>query len=404
MNRKKECVAMLLAGGEGKRLGFLTRETAKPAIPFGGKYRIIDFTLSNCTNSGIVDTVGALTQYKPLILNSHIGNGSPWDLDRKKGGISLLPPFVRGKGGKWYKGTADAVFQNMNFLEQYNPRYVLIISGDHIYKMDYSLLLDYHKSKEAEVTIAVIEVPWEETSRFGILNMAEDGRITEFQEKPKNPKNNLASMGIYLFDFDILKKYLQKDQKYPKSSNDFGKDVLPLMLKNKCRMFAYPFRGYWKDVGTIESLWETNMDLLQDKPTLDLYERNWRIYTVSSNQPPHYLGPAAKVEQSMVSDGCLVFGEVNRSVLFPGVYVGENTIIRDSLIMSNVKIGSNVKIIRAIIAENSIVGNGSQICCQDNEAGEIILIKENSTIPDNSIINSTDNLKKVIFESGGKFT
>lgn len=401
MHRRKECVAMLLAGGEGKRLGILTRDTAKPALPFGGKYRIIDFTLSNCTNSGI-DTVGVLTQYEPLILNSHLGSGGPWDLDRRKGGISLLPPFRREKGGRWYKGTADAVYQNMNFLEQYNPSYVLIISGDHIYKMDYSLLLDYHRSKEAEVTIAVIEVPWEETSRFGILDTGKNGRITEFQEKPNLPKNNLASMGVYIFNFDILKKFLLKDQKNFKSSNDFGKDLLPLMLRSNCRMFAYFFNGYWKDVGTIESLWEANMDLLEDNPNLNLYEQHWPIYTVSTNQPPHYLGTEAKVEQSKISDGCIVFGEINHSILFPGVYVGRNSIVKDSLIMSNVIIGSDVKIVKAIIAENSSVGNKSSICCRDNGTEDTIVIRENSIIPNNSIIKSTNTFKEIIFRSEGK--
>ena len=401
MRSKKEIVAMLLAGGEGKRLGILTRDTAKPALPFGGKYRIIDFALSNCTNSG-VDTVGVLTQYEPLILNSHIGSGDPWNLNRRYGGISLLPPFVREKGGKWFKGTADAVFQNMNFLEQYNPSYVLIISGDHIYKMDYSLLLDYHQSKDADVTIAVIEVPWEETSRFGILDKDETGRITEFQEKPKVPKNNLASMGVYIFSFEIMKKFLFKDQGNSKSSNDFGKDVLPLMLSSNCRMFAYPFNGYWKDVGTTESLWEANMDLLEDNPNLNLNEQHWPIYTVSTNQPPHYLGPEAKVEQAMISDGCTVFGEINHSILFPGVTVGHNSIVRDSIIMSNVSIGSDVTIEKAIIAENSNVGNKSRICRVGNDAEDIIVIRESSIIPENSVINSTNTFKEFILRTGGK--
>ncbi|MDO9535297.1 MAG: glucose-1-phosphate adenylyltransferase [Bacillota bacterium] len=401
MHSGKECVAMLLAGGEGKRLGILTRDKAKPALPFGGKYRIIDFTLSNCTNSGI-DTVGVLTQYEPLILNSHLGNGSPWDLDRRKGGISLLPPFVRKKGGKWFKGTADAVYQNMNFLEQYNPSYVLIISGDHIYKMDYSMLLEYHQSKDADLTIAVIEVPWEEASRFGILDKNETGRITEFQEKPDIPKNNLASMGVYIFNFDMMKQFLFKDQNNIKSSNDFGKDVLPLMLKSNCRMFAYPFHGYWKDVGTTESLWQANIDLLENNPNLDLYEQHWPIYTVSTNQPPHYLGPEAKVEQSMISDGCTVFGEINHSILFPGVTVGHKTIVKDSIIMSNVIIGSGVKVEKAIIAENSSVGNNSRICRLDNVTEDIIVIREYSIIPHDSIINSTYTFKEIILRTGGK--
>ncbi len=379
---------MLLAGGQGKRLGILTRELAKPAVPFGGKYRIIDFTLSNCSNSGIY-TVGVLTQYQPLVLNCHIGIGIPWDFDRRHGGVTILQPFVKEQGGKWYKGTANAIYQNLFFIEQYNPKYVLIISGDHIYKMDYSMMLDYHKEKNSEATIAAIEVPWEEANRFGIMNTDEDGRIREFEEKPKHPKNNLASMGIYIFNTRLLKRYLRKDEKNPKSSSDFGKDVLPLMLKEGRRIFAYPFKGYWKDVGTVESLWEANMDLLSDEPMLDLYDRDFRIYTVNPDQPPHYLASTARVSHSLINEGCMVSGEVERSILFPGVYVGEGSVIKDSVIMSNVKIGADVRIEKAIVGEGVKVGNGSQIRAPGEKSSEIILIKQMTDIPDNSMLSSS---------------
>ncbi len=384
----KECVAMLLAGGEGKRLGPLTREMAKPAVPFGGKYRVIDFTLSNCFNSGIY-IVGVLTQYQPLVLNMHIGIGSPWGLDRKSGRVAILPPYVDKKGGRWYRGTANAVYQNFYFIDQYDPQYVLVISGDHIYKMDYSKMLHFHKEKEAEATIAVIEVPWEEAGRFGIMITSEDGRILEFQEKPQQPQNNLASMGIYIFNKEVLKKYLHKDERNSKSSKDFGKDVIPMMLKEGCRMYAFPFRDYWRDVGTVESLWEANMDLLSDKPALDLYDRDWRIYTVNPNQPPHYVAPYAHVKRSLVNEGCMIYGRVEHSVLFPGVYVGEGSVIKDSIIMPHARIGCNVKIEKAIIGEKTVVRNFCQVCSLEKEHPEIILIKENIIIPENAVITST---------------
>ncbi len=387
MNQARDCVAMLLAGGEGRRLGMLTRELAKPAVPFGGKYRVIDFTLSNCTNSGIL-TVGVLTQYQPLILNSHIGIGIPWDLDRKDGGVTVLPPFVDKKGGEWYKGTADAIFQNLFFIERYDPRYVLVISGDHIYKMDYSRMLKYHQDKQADVTIAVIEVPWTEASRFGIMNAAEDGRIEEFEEKPEKPRNNLASMGIYMFDRETLQDHLHMDQANPSSSNDFGKNVIPQMLQAGCRMFAYLFRGYWKDVGTLESFWEANMDLLQDHPELDLNDRSWPIYTVNPNQPPHYIDPAARVKRSLINEGCMVFGQVEHSILFPGVQVGKGSILRDSIIMSGTTIGTDVLLERAIIGENVIIGND---CYTPSPSKELIVVRENSMLPDNSAVESTLN-------------
>ncbi|PUA39135.1 glucose-1-phosphate adenylyltransferase [Paenibacillus elgii] len=378
--RKKECVAMLLAGGEGRRLGVLTSKLAKPAVHFGGKYRIIDFTLSNCTNSGI-DTVGVLTQYQPLVLNTYIGIGSPWDLDRKSGGVTVLPPYMEQSGGDWYKGTANAIYRNISFIEQYDPEYVLVISGDHIYKMDYDRMLDFHKSKAADCTIAVIEVKWEEASRFGLMSTDDEDRITEFAEKPKEPKSNLASMGIYIFNWQALKEYLIKDEANPESSKDFGKDVIPLMLSDGRPLFAYPFEGYWKDVGTIQSLWEANMDLLEDEPEFNLNDREWRIYSVNPCQPGQYVAPTALVRRSLINEGCCVFGEVDHSVLFYGVQVGEDTVIRDSVIMPNVTIGSNVSIHKAIIGEGTVVEDGCVIGQPDGDGGgDIVLIGSNERI------------------------
>ncbi|HZG75255.1 MAG TPA: glucose-1-phosphate adenylyltransferase, partial [Paenibacillus sp.] len=313
--RRKECVAMLLAGGEGRRLGALTKHLAKPAVHFGGKYRIIDFTLSNCTNSGI-DTVGVLTQYQPLVLNSYIGIGSPWDLDRKNGGVTVLPPFMEQKGGNWYSGTANAISRNIGFIDRYDPEYVLVISGDHIYKMNYDAMLSFHKEQNAEATIAVIEVKWEEASRFGIMSVDEAHRVTEFAEKPKEPKSNLASMGIYIFNWSVLKSYLLADEADPNSSNDFGKDIIPTMLNEGVSVKAYPFEGYWKDVGTVQSLWEANMDLLDNETQLNLFDRSWRIYSLSPYQPPQYIAKGAKVARSLLNEGCSVYGEVDHSVLF----------------------------------------------------------------------------------------
>ncbi|SCW28469.1 glucose-1-phosphate adenylyltransferase [Paenibacillus tianmuensis] len=378
--RKKECVAMLLAGGEGRRLGVLTSKLAKPAVHFGGKYRIIDFTLSNCTNSGI-DTVGVLTQYQPLVLNTYIGIGTPWDLDRKSGGVTVLPPYMEQSGGDWYKGTANAIYRNISFIEQYDPEYVLVISGDHVYKMDYDRMLDFHKSKAADCTIAVIEVKWEEASRFGLMSTDDENRITEFAEKPKEPKSNLASMGIYIFNWQALKEYLIKDEADPESSKDFGKDVIPLMLRDGRPLFAYPFEGYWKDVGTIQSLWEANMDLLEDEPEFNLNDREWRIYSVNPCQPGQYVAPTAQVRRSLINEGCCVFGEVDHSVLFYGVQVGEGSVIRDSVIMPNVTIGSNVSIQKAIIGEGTVVEDGCVIGHQDEHGGgDIVLIGSNERI------------------------
>ena len=376
--RKKECVAMLLAGGEGRRLGVLTSKLAKPAVHFGGKYRIIDFTLSNCTNSGI-DTVGVLTQYQPLVLNTYIGIGTPWDLDRKNGGVTVLPPYMEQQGGDWYKGTANAIYRNISFIEQYDPEYVLVISGDHIYKMDYDLMLDFHKQKGADATIAVIEVKWEEASRFGIMSTDDEERIVEFAEKPKEPKSNLASMGIYIFNWQVLKSYLSIDETNTESSKDFGKDVIPLMLRENLKMFAYPFEGYWKDVGTIESLWEANMDLLENEPQFNLNDREWRIYSVNPCQPGQYIAPSAQIHRSLVNEGCSVFGEIDHSVLFYGVQVGEGSFIKDSVIMPNVRIGNNVKIYKAIVGEGTVIEDGCVIG-EPDENSNIVLIGGNETI------------------------
>ncbi|MCG8501889.1 MAG: glucose-1-phosphate adenylyltransferase [Firmicutes bacterium] len=399
--QKKECIAMILAGGQGSRLGILTRKMAKPAVPFGAKYRIIDFTLSNCSNSGL-DTIGVLTQYRHLVLHSHIGNGSPWDLDRKHGGITMLPPYVKQRGGEWYKGTANAIYQNKNFVDQYAPEYVIILSGDHIYKMDYSLMLKAHKQKNADVTISVIEVPWEETSRFGIMRTDEQNRIKEFQEKPKKTSSNLASMGVYIFNWKVLKNYLTKDNQDSLSSNDFGKNIIPKMLNDRLNMLAYRFNGYWKDVGTIQSYWEANMDLLSDQPQLDLFDPQWPIYSVNPAQPPNYIASSAKVNHSLINEGCLIFGQMERSVLFPGVYVGKNTIIRNSVIMPNVKIGSNVIIENAIVSEKTIISDGCHIGYDESEKassfsndkqpqlaiiGESLILRKNTKIRKNSIIS-----------------
>jgi len=363
----KECVAMILAGGQGSRLGVLTRTVAKPAVPFGGKYRLIDFTLSNCHNSGI-DTIGVLTQYQPFELHNYIGIGSPWDLDRINGGVHILPPFVRAKGGEWYQGTANAIYQNATFIDQFTPRYVVILSGDHIYKMDYARMLAFHKQAEADATIAVIEVPWKEASRFGIMSTDSEGRITEFAEKPKEPKSNLASMGVYVFTWKVLRKYLEKDDKDCSSSHDFGKDVIPAMLNGGQKMMAYAFEGYWRDVGTVESLWEANMDLLSDRPELDLYDPTWRIYSANPTQPPHFVAAGGKVRRVIASVGCRIFGEVENSVLFPGVHVGPGASVKDSVVMQDVHIGAGAIVERAIIGQGAVIGDGCQIGMEGDAA------------------------------------
>jgi glucose-1-phosphate adenylyltransferase len=360
----KKWIAMLLAGGQGTRLGDLTKALAKPAVPFGGKYRIIDFTLSNCTHSGI-DTVGVLTQYQPHALNDYVGNGRAWDLDRNFGGVSVLPPYQSNGGGKWYKGTANAVFQNIHFAEQYDPEYVLVISGDHIYKMDYNRLLQFHVQKDAAATIAVIQVPWEEASRFGIMNTDAEDKVVEFDEKPAKPKSNLASMGVYLFNWKKLKEYLIEDENDPMSTNDFGKDIIPKMLKDGKEMYAYRFDGYWKDVGTLQSLWEANMDLLQDEPAFDLDDANWKIFAGNANHPPQYISSSAKITQSLVNEGCMIDGSINNSVLSYNVHVGPGSLIKDSVIMPDVRIGRNAKIERAIIPPHSIIEDGAVIGSSD---------------------------------------
>lgn len=389
--RKKEIVAMILAGGQGSRLGVLTKDVAKPAVPFGGKYRIIDFPLSNCSNSCIY-TVGVLTQYRPLELNSHIGVGDHWDLDRRDGGVTILPPYQKEKGGIWYKGTANAIFQNIQYVDGYDPEYVLILSGDHIYKMDYDKMLDFHKEKNADVTIASINVSKEEASRFGIINTREDLSIYEFEEKPEKPKSTNASMGIYIFKWSILKKYLKEDEINVNSSNDFGKDILPKMLADGAKMIVYPFKGYWKDVGTIESLWEANMDLLNKTDELNLHENNWKIYSQNPIRPAQYIGKNAKVVGSLVVEGCIVEGTVENSILSQGVYVGKNTIIRDSVIMPNVKIGDNVIIEKAIVGADAVIMSGNTIRKYDEisvvASGEVLKyesIFENTTIEVKSI-------------------
>lgn len=378
---QKEMIAMILAGGQGTRLGVLTKKVAKPAVPFGGKYRIIDFTLSNCSNSGI-DTVGVLTQYQPLILNSHIGIGSPWDLDRRNGGVSLLPPFMQEDGGNWYKGTANAIYQNTAFIDFYDPEYVLILSGDHIYKMDYSKMLDYHKSKGADATIAVLEVPLKEASRFGIMNADSENNIYEFEEKPKNPKSNLASMGIYIFNWKVLKKYLKEDEQDKNSSNDFGKNIIPNMLDAGKKLVAYPFKGYWKDVGTVESLWEAHMDLLNDDNELNIHDNSWKVYSVNPIRPAQYVGPQANINNSIVVEGCVVFGEVKNSVLFHGVYIGKNSKIIDSVVLPNTKIGDNVTIEKAIIGSDAVVRKG----CSIGDSSKITLIGEGQDIKKDTVI------------------
>ena len=356
----KECIAMLLAGGQGSRLYALTQEVAKPAVPFGGKYRIIDFPLSNCINSGI-DTVGVLTQYQPLELNEYIGNGQPWDLDRLVGGVHVLPPYQKAQGSDWYLGTANAISQNIPFIDRYDPEYVLILSGDHIYKMDYSIMLNQHKETNADCTIAVLRVPMDEASRFGIMNADENGVIYEFEEKPKNPKSNLASMGIYIFSWKELRAYLLADDVNPDSEHDFGKNIIPNMLKDGKKLCCYTFDGYWKDVGTIDSLWEANMDLIDPNRPFDIWDTSFKIYSRNAAYPPHYISSTAKVENSLISEGCRVSGDVDFSVLFEGAVVEEGAVIRDSILMpgSVIKKGSIVQY--SIVAQGAVLEEGVKL-------------------------------------------
>ena len=355
---KKEMIAMLLAGGQGSRLGVLTSKVAKPAVSFGGKYRIIDFPLSNCINSG-VDTVGVLTQYQPLRLNAHIGIGIPWDLDRNIGGVTVLPPYEKNGNSEWYTGTANAIYQNLDYIDSYNPDYVLILSGDHIYKMDYEVMLDYHKANNADVTIATMPVPYEEASRFGIALTDENNRITELEEKPEHPRGNLASMGIYIFSWPVLREALIKlsDQ----SNCDFGKHIIPYVHSKKMRLFAYEFNGYWKDVGTLSSYWEANMELINIIPVFNLYEEYWRIYTKSDTLPPQYVSGDAKIDRSIISEGAEIYGEVYNSVLGAGVVVREGAVVRDSIIMKNTEIGKNSSVERCILAENVVIGHDTHV-------------------------------------------
>ena len=367
----KEMIAMLLAGGQGSRLYALTQRLAKPAVPFGGKYRIIDFPLSNCVNSGI-DTVGILTQYQPMVLNEYIGNGQPWDLDRLIGGVHVLPPYQKASGSDWYKGTANAIYQNIPFIERYNPKYVIILSGDQICKQDYSDFLRFHKEKGAEFSVAVMEVPWEEASRFGLMVTDENDKITAFQEKPKEPKSNLASMGIYIFNWDVLKKYLIEDEADPESENDFGKNVIPSLLRDGRDMYAYHFSGYWKDVGTISSLWEANMDLLSSKNELDLGDPSWKIYTEDVTALPQYISAEADVKDAYITQGCAVQGEVKHSVLFTGVKIGAGARIIDSVLMPGVVVEEGAVVQRALVADGVRIGKGAVVGAADSEHIELV--------------------------------
>lgn len=413
---KKEMIAMLLAGGQGSRLGVLTKSVAKPAVSFGGKYRIIDFPLSNCINSG-VDTVGVLTQYQPLRLNAHIGIGIPWDLDKNVGGVTVLPPYERSTGSDWYSGTANAIYQNLEYMETYNPDYVLILSGDHIYKMDYEVMLDYHKASNADLTIATMPVPIEEASRFGLAITDETGRIIEFEEKPKNPRSNLASMGIYIFSFPVLKEALIQLNEEPNC--DFGKHIIPYIREKGGRIFAYEFNEYWKDVGTLSSYWQANMELVDIIPEFNLYEEYWKIYTKCDNIKPQYLGETASVSRSIISEGCDIFGTVENSVLGPGVTVEEGAYVKDTILMGDVFIGKNTRVEKAIIAEQTYVGEGCELGVGEYAESkydpkvyqaDLVTIGEHSVIPDGVKIGKNTAIKGItvpedypagLLESGG---
>ena len=414
---EKEIIAMLLAGGQGSRLYALTQKLAKPAVPFGGKYRIIDFPLSNCINSGI-DTVGILTQYQPLVLNEYIGNGQPWDLDRLHGGVHVLPPYQKASGSDWYKGTANAIYQNIAFIERYNPKYVIILSGDQICKQDYSDFLEFHKQKGAEFSVAVMEVPWAEASRFGLMVADENDKITEFQEKPANPKSNLASMGIYIFNWDVLRKYLIEDEEDSESENDFGNNIIPNLLRDGRDMYAYHFSGYWKDVGTLGSYWEANMELIDIIPEFNLYEEFWKIYTKGDIIQPQYISEEAILDRCLIGEGSEIYGEVHNSVIGPNVVIGKGTVVRDSIIMRNSVIGENSVLDRAIIAEDVTIGNNTVVGCGEEAknvfkpavyAFGLATIGEQSVIPDNvkigrntaiSGITTAEDYPEGILESG----
>ena len=413
----KEIIALLLAGGQGSRLGVLTQNIAKPAVLYGGKYRIIDFSLSNCINSDI-DTVGVLTQYQPLELNAHIGIGKPWDMDRINGGVTILSPYLKAEKGEWYKGTANAVFQNIHYVDKHSPKYVVILSGDHIYKMNYSKMLDFHKNHNADATISVINVPWEEANRYGIMNTEESGKIYEFDEKPKNPRSNLASMGVYIFTWEVLREYLIRDDQNGQSEHDFGKNVIPMMLGEGRSMWAYNYVGYWRDVGTIQAYWESNMDLISRVPDFNLFDPAWKIYTPNPVKPAHYIGPSGSAKKAIIAEGCMIYGSVRNSVVFPGVHIGEGTIIEDSIIMSDTIVGENSHICKAIIGEGSRIGNDVRIGFGEMVLNElkpalydsgITVVGEKASIPDGCYIGknvvidsnvSNDDFCSLIIESG----
>ena len=406
MTQRKECVAMLLAGGQGSRLYLLTERLAKPAVPFGGKYRIIDFPISNCINSGI-DTVGVLTQYQPLALNEYIGNGQPWDLDRVYGGVMMLPPYQGLKRADWYKGTANAIYQNMQFIEKYDPEYVLILSGDHIYRMDYAKMIEEHKRNKADCTIAVIDVPMAEASRFGIMSAREDMSIYDFEEKPKNPKSTMASMGVYVFSKEKLFKYLIADEQDENSDKDFGKNVIPAMLKAGERMYAYRFEGYWKDVGTVSSLWEANMDLIGSNPALDLNDGSWRIYSRSNAYPPHYVGDSAVIRNSQITEGCEIYGTVINSVIGGGVKVARGATVKDSVIFDNVTVSEGASVYYSMVDANTHVGKGATVGKDKDEDGKLTLvgggldIKPGISVPDGGLVNEK-TLADIGEEAGAK--
>ena len=392
--RKKEIIALLLAGGQGSRLGVLTKKIAKPAVLYGGKYRIIDFSLSNCINSGI-DTVGVLTQYQPLKLNTHIGIGKPWDMDRVNGGVTILSPFLKADIGEWYMGTANAVGQNIDYVDKLDPEYVIILSGDHVYKMDYSRMIDFHKAKAAEATISVINVPLEEAGRYGIMNADEDGKIYEFEEKPQKPRSTLASMGVYIFNWQVLRNYLQKDGADAKSEHDFGKNIIPAMLDDGKSMWAYKFDGYWRDVGTIQAFWESNMDLTKRVPELNLFDPEWKIYTPNPVKPAHFIASQGSVKTSVIAEGCMIYGTVRNSVLFPGVVIEEGASVSDSIIMSGAKIGRNSRVNKSIVGEHAVVGKNVETGVGSDELNEfkpgvynsgITVIGEGAEVPDHAVL------------------
>ncbi len=402
MAKKNECIAMLLAGGQGSRLGVLTKNIAKPAVPYGGKYRIIDFPLSNCVNSGIY-TVGVLTQYQPLELNDYIGNGGPWDLDRANGGVHILSPYQQIEGTEWYKGTANAIYQNIQFIDRYNPEYVAVLSGDHIYKMDYAKMLQFHKEKDAACTIAMLEVPWEEASRFGLMFVDDDGRITAFEEKPKNPKSNKASMGVYMFTWEKLRKYLIDDEADPDSSNDFGKNVIPAMHEAGERLFAYGFDGYWKDVGTIDSLWEANLDLLNPKANIDLSDNSWKIYGRGAVTAPQYVSDKAIIENSLAAEGCEIEGKVDYSVLFSNVTVEEGAFVDYSIVMPGAVIKKGAVVQYAMVAENAVIEEGAVVGenpekCENLENWGVSVVGAGVTVGKNATVKAQSMISEDVKE------